>query len=204
MNRVVYTIGRQYGSGGRLIGKKIAEKENIPFYDKELLTEAAKNSGINEKYFKDYDEKHKNHFFESIAMGTYSKTLMPMTHKVILAQFDAIRELAENGPCVIIGRCADDVLKFRPDTVNIFIYGDLENRIRRAVNTYGVSEASARDFVKKTDRCRRDYYNYYTEKRWGECGTYDMMLGSDRMDIDTAADVIIRFARALKVKGGVR
>ncbi len=134
MNRVVYTIGRQYGSGGRLIGKKIAEKENIPFYDKELLTEAAKNSGINEKYFKDYDEKHKNHFFESIAMGSYSKTLMPMTHKVILAQFDAIRELAEKGPCVIIGRCADDVLKFRPDTVNIFIYGDLENRIRRAVN----------------------------------------------------------------------
>lgn len=202
MKRAVYTIGRQYGSGGRLIGKKIAEKENIPFYDKELLLEASKNSGIHEQYFKDYDEKHKNHFFESIAMGSYSKTLMPMTHKVILAQFDTIRELAAKGPCVIIGRCADDVLRFRPDTVNVFIYGDLENRIRRAVTQYGISETSARDFVKKTDRCRKDYYNYYTEKRWGECGTYDLMLNSDCMDMDTAAEAIIYFAHSMHVKGG--
>ena len=123
MNRMIYTIGRQFGSGGRNIGKYIAEKENIPFYDKELLEEAAKESGISEKYFEDYDEKIKKHFFQVMPVGTYSESSMPFVHKVILAQFDAIRKLAKKGPCVFVGRCADYILRERPDVVRIFIRG---------------------------------------------------------------------------------
>ncbi len=198
MNRMIYTIGRQFGSGGRNIGKYIAEKENIPFYDKELLEEAAKESGISEKYFEDYDEKIKKHFFQVMPVGTYSESSMPFVHKVILAQFDAIRKLAKKGPCVFVGRCADYILRERPDVVRIFIRGDIETRKKRAVLQYGVPENKVEQVLRDTDRSRAEYYTYYTGNPWNGIETYDLILNSSRLEDAAAADVIIRYAKAMK------
>lgn len=200
--QIIYTIGRQYGSGGRLIGKAIAEKEQIPFYDNELLLEAARESGIPKTYFDDQDEKLNRHFIQSNAVSFYSQSTIPMDQRVILAQFDAIRQLAKKGPCVFIGRCADYVLRNRPDCVSVFIRAEQASRIERATTVYGVDKEKAAAVMKKIDKNRAAYYNYYTENRWGDAQTYEMVLNSTRLSEEQAADIIIHFARA--VKGGSR
>ncbi len=201
MNSMIYTIGRQFGSGGRTIGKYIAEKENIPIYDKELLSEAAKESGISERYFEEYDEKLRKHFFQSMPLGAYSENSMPFVHKVVLAQFDVIRKLAKKGPCVLVGRCADYVLRERSNVVSVFIQADIETRKRRAVLQYGVPKNKIDNFLENTDRSRAEYYSYYTNSKWGAADTYDLILNSSRLEAEQAADVIISYAKA--VKGGV-
>lgn len=137
MNNII-TIGRQYGSGGREIGRKVAEALDIPFYDKELIAYAAKQSGINEDLFYQNDETQPGSFIYSLVMGTYplveGNTIypnLPMNHKVFLAQFEAIKEIAKKGPCVIVGRCADYVLQEHKNVINIFISADIEFRKKR-------------------------------------------------------------------------
>ena len=153
MNKnVVITIGRQFGSGGRYVGRLLAEKLGVPFYDKELLSEAAKNSGICEEIFEEHDEKPTRSLLFSLVTGMQSHMAagnfymdMPLNHKIFLAQFDAIRRIAGEGSCVIVGRCADYVLRENPDAVSIFVKGDMESKIARAVKYYGIEEDKAEE-----------------------------------------------------------
>lgn len=206
-NNTIITIGRQYGSGGHDIGKKLAEELNIPFYDRELLERAAKDSGLCQEIFENHDEKPTNSFLYSLVMDTYSMGYpsaafaeMPLNHKIFLAQFDAIKAIAKEGPCVIVGRCADYALSDFPNVVNVFLYADMQDRIVRIARRHDLTDAKAKDLIVKTDKRRASYYNYYTSKKWGEASGYDICLNTASLGIDGTIHVIKEFA-AYKEKG---
>ena len=194
----IITIGRQYGSAGRYIGQEIAKYFGIKYYDKELLEHAADHSGICKELFENHDEKPTNSFLYSLVMDTYSFgyssagfTDMPLNHKVFLAQFDAIKHLAEEGPCVMVGRCADYALAENKDCFSVFVHADMEHRIARITKLYNKSEKQARDMINKTDKSRASYYNYYTNKKWGAAESYDLCVNSGCLGYDGAIRTII-------------
>ena len=202
MGNLVITIGRECGSAGRLIGQKLAADLGVKCYDKELLTLAAKNSGLCEELFKTHDEKPTSSFLYSLVMDTYSLGYntsaymdMPINHNIFLAQFDTIKKLAEEESCVIVGRCADYALADYPNTVSVFICGDEEDKIRHLMERHNVDEAKAKDIMIKTDKRRASYYNYYSSKRWGSCKSYDMCISSSAVGYDGAVDIIKEFAK---------
>ena len=180
----IITIGRQYGSAGREIGYKVADELGIKLYDKEMLNRAAKESGICQELFETHDEKPTNSFLYSLVMDTYSfgyssgsYTDMPINHKVFLAQFDAIKKIAEEGPCILVGRCADYALEGYDNVLSLFIHANLDARIRR---------------ILKTDKQRSSYYNYYSNKKWSSADSYDICLDSSVLGIDGTAEAIIK------------
>ena len=173
----IITIGREYGSAGRQIGQEVARYFGIKCYDKELLEHAANDSGICKELFENHDERPTNSFLYSLVMDTYSFgyssagfTDMPMNHKVFLAQFEAIKKLAAEGPCVMVGRCADYAL---------------------ADNKYNKTPKEAKDMITKTDKSRASYYNYYTNKKWGAAAGYSLSIDSSVLGIEGAAQAII-------------
>ncbi|MCB6413806.1 cytidylate kinase-like family protein [Dorea acetigenes] len=195
----VITIGRQFGSAGREIGYKVAKDLGIKLYDKEMLDRAAKESGICQELFETHDEKPTNSFLYSLVMDTYSLgyssgsyTDMPINHKVFLAQFDAIKKIADEGPCILVGRCADYALEEYDNVLSVFIHADLNARIRRIARIYDLTDAKAKDMINKTDKKRSSYYNYYTNKRWGDAVSYDVSLNSSLLGIDGTAEAIKR------------
>lgn len=201
-NHLIITIGRECGSAGRLIGQKTAEKLGVKCYDKELLTLAAKNSGLCEELFKNHDEKPTNSFLYSLVMDTYSMggytasayMDMPLNHKIFLAQFDAIKKLADEESCVIVGRCADYALADYPNVVTVFIRGDQSDKIRHLAAKYNISEDKAKEVMTKTDKRRSSYYNYYSNKRWGSSKSYDLCINSSVVGYDGAVEIILKFA----------
>lgn len=199
---MVITIGRQYGSAGLEIGKKLAEELGVQIYDKEMLKRAAKESGICEEIFETHDEKSTSSFLYSLVMDTYSLGYsstgyadMPINHKVFIAQFDTIKRIASEGPCVLVGRCADYALEDRKDVINIFIYADMEHRIRRIARKYDLTDAKAKDTIQKTDKKRASYYNYYTNKEWGDAKGYDLCLNSAKLGIDGTVNAILEYLK---------
>ena len=194
----IITIGRQYGSGGHEIGQKLAKELGIKCYDKELLDRAAKESGICQDLFEHHDERPTNSFLYSLVMDTYSFgyssagfTDMPMNHKVFLAQFEAIKKLAAEGPCVMVGRCADYALADNKDCFSVFIHADLDWRIQRIAGKYNKTPKEAKDMITKTDKSRASYYNYYTNKKWGVAAGYSLCVDSGILGIEGATQAII-------------
>ena len=206
---MVITIGRQYGSGGREVGRRLASRLEIPYYDKEILSEASKDSGICEELFEDHDEKPTRSFLYSLVTGVQThgnpSTMymdMPLNHRIFLAQFDTIRRLAGNGPCVVVGRCADYVLRDEKNVVNVFLKADMEHRIERAIER-GAEPSRAQEFVKRRDKERASYYNYYATTTWGDVNNYDLCLDTGRVGYDGAVDMIIAYiALREKLLGG--
>ena len=195
---LVITIGRECGSGGRLIGNRLAEKLNIKCYDKELLTLAAKKSGLCEEIFESHDEKPTSSFLYSLVMDSYSMGYstssfidMPLNHKVFLAQFDAIKKLADEGPCVMVGRCADYALADWKDCFSVFVHADIDCRISRIAAKHNKSQKEARDMINKTDKSRASYYNYYTNKKWGAAKSYNLCVDSGKLGIENSVKTII-------------
>lgn len=196
-NGVVITIGRQFGSGGRAIGKAVAEKLGIPFYDKEIIKHIAEKSGLSREILEDYDERPTNSFLYSLSLGAYtygnpitSVLEMPMSDKIFSIQSDVIKRLASEGPCVIVGRCAESILKDEASTLSVFVHTDTENRISRVAEYEGISRAEASDLIRKTDKKRASYHNYYSELKWGAATSYDICIDS-KIGIDNAAKLII-------------
>ena len=196
-NNTIITIGRQFGSAGREIGKKLASWLDVKLYDKEMLDRAAKESGICQELFETHDEKPTNSFLYSLVMDTYSLgyasssyTDMPINHKVFLAQFDAIKKIADEGPCILVGRCADYALEECDNVIRLFIHADLDVRIRRIARIYDLTDAKAKELILKTDKKRASYYNYYSNKRWGAADSYDFCLNSSKLGIQGTADAI--------------
>ena len=193
----VITIGRQFGSGGRKVGEMLSQRLGIPYYDKQLLAEASKDSGIAVALFEDHDEKPTRSLLFSLVTGMQlrgdSSAMymdMPLNHKIFLAQFDAIRRIASEGPCVIVGRCADYVLRDKANAVSVFVKADLPSRVRRAVEQYGLSPDKAEDAVRRADKQRASYYNYYATATWGDVNNYDLCLDTGKLGLEGAVELL--------------
>ena len=209
--KTIITIGRQYGSAGHEIGRKVAEYFNINFCDKEILTRAAKDSGFCEEMIQHHDERPTNSFLYNLVMDTYSFGYnsssfvdMPISHKVFLAQFDAIKALADEGPCVFVGRCADYALSDYKNVLNLFIFANDEFKVKYILehNENIKTEKDARDFYLKQDKQRQSYYNYYSSKKWGRADTYDLCINSGTLGVDGTVNLIIQYIEDFEKKNG--
>jgi cytidylate kinase len=193
----IITISRQYGSGGREIGKKLADNYGIPFYDNELITRAAKETGFSIAAFENAENKATNSLLYSIAMGmnAYGSqelgfSQLSLDDQLYLAQSEVIQKVAEEGPCVIVGRCADYVLKDKPGVVNLFIWADLKFRLKRVMEYDGLTEAKAAERIQKIDKSRANYYNYHSSEKWGKSINYHLSIKSDFVGMDQCVDCI--------------
>ncbi len=200
----VITISRQYGSGGHEIGEKLAEKLDIPFFDKSLIALAAKKSGLSEEVFADVDEKATSSLLYSMVMGSFAyggriagANEMPINDKLFIIQSDIIRNAAAEGPCVIIGRCADYILRDFKHCLNVFIHADKAARVERAVSKNLAEASKVSDFITKKDKQRANYYNFYTNNRWDEVSNYDLTIDTSKFDVDTAVEIIANAAKQL-------
>ena len=193
--KTIITIGRQFGSGGKEVGIRVAKELGIPFYDKELLQDAAKKSGLCEKIFENFDERPKSLLY-SIAMDSYMFSLPgagagdSLEQQVYLATFDTIRHIAEKGPCVIIGRCADYALAENPNHLSLFIHAPMEARIQRVARRQKLTPEEARKTIIKTDKRRASYYEYYSSKKWGAVDSYDFCLDSSCLGLSGTVELI--------------
>ena len=198
--KLIITIGRQFGSGGYDVGKLLAEKLGIDFYDKELIGRAAKESGINPELFARADEQPTNSFLYSLSLGTvglhtgFMATPDYLTNdKLFALQSETLRSIAQEHSCVIIGRCADYVLRDHPNMVSVFIHSDIERRVARVSQCAEMNAEQARQAIKKTDRRRASYYSYFTDRNWGGVDNYDLSIDSGRVGIEGAVEVIAKF-----------
>lgn len=196
MKRII-TISRQYGSGGREIGQKLAKAYGIPFYDNELITRAAKESGFAEETFARAEDKATNSLLYSLAMGInvygnqdYGFAGLSLDDRIFLAQSDVIRKVAEEGSCVIVGRCADYVLKEWDNVINIFVRAGMDFRLKRAVEMYGISQKKSGEEILKNDKRRSNYYNYHVGEKWLNLTNYDLVVRSDLGGIDNSVACI--------------
>ena len=196
MDKSVITISREYGSGGRQIGELLAKELDIPFYDKEIIQMAAEKSGMSAGFIEKSDESIPNTFLHNLKYSAYSSYDSisyydtPVTDKVFLAQSSVIKELAAQGSCVIVGRCASYILRNESNLVRVFIRGMLEDRIRRAVEQYDLPQQNATDRIRRIDKSRINYYKYYTSRQWGNIENYDMIVNTSFTGIDGAVAVI--------------
>lgn len=200
-NKKVITISREFGSGGRLIGRRLSEKLGVPYYDKELLDKIAEESGFSREMIEGAEKRAKNSFLYSLAsaMGTGESgpESLSLNERFFLAQFDTIRRLAEEEEsCVIVGRCADYALAGNPGLLSVFIHGNTDDRVRRLMKLYDLKENKARELILKTDKKRSSYYNYYTDKRWGSAFSYDLCLNSSAFGLEGCAEAIMHAAEA--------
>lgn len=209
MNTII-TIGRQFGSGGREIGEKLANHFGIKYYDKELLTRTAKESGFCEEMMHNHDERPTNSFLYNLVMDTYSFGYnssafvdMPISHKVFLAQFDTIKKIADEGPCVIVGRCADYALSEYKNCLHIFIHADEQSKIKHIMNKYEdvTTEQKAREMMIKKDKQRQSYYNYYSSKKWGRADSYDLSINSSILGEDGTVNLLIQYIEDFEARG---
>lgn len=210
MGNLIITIGREFGSAGKNVGLSLSEHLNIPCYDKELLERAAKESEFCEEIFEHHDEKPTSSFLYSLvmdanALGTYATAPglldMPLNQKVFLAQFDTIKKIADNESCVMIGRCADYALADYDNVVRVFIRADEEFKLKRLMNRFKCDEKTARDLMKKTDKKRASYYDYYTSKKWGDSSSYDLCLNTSDLGVEGAVNVIMNYIEVKKRHG---
>lgn len=199
--RMVITIGRQFGSGGREIGKKLAESLNIPFYDRELITLASKESGLCPEFFEKADERASHSLSYAFTLGfpffgnvsPYNDYLSNDT--LFKIQSDTIRKIASEGSCVIVGRCADYILREDKRCVNVFIHSSLEKRMERIVQRNAVTVEEAKVLIEKTDKSRAGFYNYYSNKTWGVASTYHLSVDSCSLGVEGTVAFIRSFVR---------
>lgn len=204
MKNLVISIGRQYGSGGYEIAKNTAQMLDIPFYDKELVELAAKKGNLHDETVKRIDEKAANSFLYSIVTGSYSLASVggplyydiPINDKLFLAQSEVIKEIAGESSCVILGRSADYVLENEDvELIRVFVYSDLEARIDAIMDKDGISRSKAKDKIVKTEKQRRAYYDYYTNREWGKMSNYDLCINSSAIGKDEAVKMIVEYAK---------
>lgn len=193
MNKII-SISREFGSGGHEIGENIAKKLYIPFYDRTLSEVAASNIGIDVSKIGEVDERTANSFMYSLVMGTSfagNVTNMTAQDRMFAEQSRLIEEYAQKGPCVIVGRCSDYVLRNNPNCIHFFICADIENRTKRVMETMSLNESNALTLIKKTDKARASYYQHYTGKKWGDPTSYDICINTYSTNITQTAEMIM-------------
>ena len=194
MKRIIITISREYGSGGRLIAKQLSENLGITFYDKQLIAEVAKKTGFSENFIRDTEHQRPTNSF---LFDLYTSVATPsVPDQVFIAQAKVIKEAAAKGSCVIVGRCADYILRDQPNVLRVFVHAPLDQRIRRAREEYGAAEDNLESYVIRQDKARASYHNYFAAGRWGQSREYDLCVNS-RIGIDASVQVIKAAAQAL-------
>ena len=207
MKNYVITIARENGSNGRAIGEALAGRLGIPFYNRDILRMAADDSGINEQLFANAEKSFRSSLLFRVAKDAYNGEVIPpdsdnfvSNENLFRYQAKVMLGLAQNESCVMIGRCADYALKDRDDVINLFITAPLENRIKRVAARNGISENEAKDRIKKTDKSRASYYNYYSAKDWGDAKSYDLCIDSSLLGIDGTVELLKDLIRIKGIK----
>ncbi len=197
MENVVITIARQYGSGGKTIGKMLAEKLDIPWYSRDILKMASEESGINEQLFMQFDEKLRKRLFKRISPDIYTGGLIPPESSDFVSeknlfnyQAEVIKRLAKTESCVIIGRAADFVLKDYPNVVSVFVHGSETFNLARAMEQNSMTEEEMKKFIAKTDKYRAEFYRHYTGREWTDARNYDLCLNSSRLGFEKCLEEI--------------
>lgn len=193
-DNLIITIGRQYGSGGIEVGRRLSEMLNIPCYDKELAERAAKESKINEKFFREYDEKIIRSLYY-FGADEYDATRMPQSKDLFQAQASAIRSIAESESCIFIGRCADLILRDFPNCINIFLHASKEDRIKRMVEVYGVPTSDVDSVMERIDKQRQKYHNVFSDKKWNDISIYHLTIDSGRLGMEKTAKLIYEYIK---------
>lgn len=190
MTKRIITISREFGSGGRYLGEQIAKRLGMKFYDKEIITRVAEETGLAQKYVEEMGEYSPKKSIFSFAFVSRDSQGMSLGDYMYAAQRKIILEAAEKEPCVIVGRCADDILRGREDCLNVFICGNEKNKAERIVKLYEISEEEALKRMKETDKKRRIHHNYYTEQKWGEANNYSISLNSSDIGYEKCIDIV--------------
>ena len=199
--KYVITIGRQYGSGGCEVGQKVAQMLGIPYYDKELLAVAARESGLSDSFLEEYDERPTRSFLYTMVVNpqaginsiNHGKTVEEMAYE---AQREALYHVAEAGPCVIVGRSADYILRKKYNLISVFISGEMDFRIQRVMEKENLTEAAAEKKINRIDRARASFYNGYSDERWGDAATYDLCYRHGKnMSEDSIACMIVDYVK---------
>lgn len=185
-NRII-TISREFGSGGRTVGRMTAKELGIPCYDSELIEKIAAESGFSEEYVREIEENSKGRFLSVFSSRAYSLNNEDIVWKV---QCKVISELAQKGPCVIVGRCADYVLRDEADCLKVFIHADMRYRAERIVKVYGETRIPAEQRLKEKDKRRAAYHRFYTDRKWGETKNYDITLDSGRLGTEKCVEIL--------------
>ena len=202
--KYVITFARQFGSGGHEVAKTTAKMLGIPFYDKELIAIAAKESGLSEHLFDGLDEKPTNSFLYSLVMGVQSGAStycrygdVTGSDNIFRIQAQVIRQIADKEPCVIVGRCADYILQEYENLVSVFVHANIEQRIERIMKRYDLKEKNAEDYINKTDKRRNSFYNFYTNRVWGSVDNYNLAIDTAQIGIKNAAEIIAEYVKKL-------
>ena len=206
MDKYIITIGREFGSGGRTIGKMVAEKLGIHYYDYEIIDETAKKSGFSVDFVKQSEQKVTSSLLYNLALGT-SYGISPysvnegvsLETQLFIAQQNVIKEMAEKGSCVIVGRCADHILREEKRLLRVFVYADMKFREKRMVEKNRFSASAAAKELKKADKRRAAHYLTFTEQHWGNRANYDLMVNSGQLGFEQSVEIIIKAAEKIKV-----
>lgn len=193
----IITIGRQFGSGGHEIGKRLAETLDLPFYDNALIDLAVNYGKVSSEELKNADEKRPGSLLYTIFENSNAKTgyHLPVQDAMFNLQSEVIRNLAETESCIIVGRCAGYILKGRKDAISVFIHADMDYRVDRICSRQNCSKKDAINKIKKTDKNRSYYYNYYTDQKWGDIGSYDLSLNSSKLGIDGCVEILAKLLK---------
>lgn len=199
MGTRIITIERQYATGGKRIAKMVAEKLGIPYYNNHILELAGEKIGLPADYLMEIEETTSGSLLFSLAMAATASatgvTLMSLSQQLFHAEEEIINELVKQGPCVIVGRCAGHILREREDCLNVFIYGEREKRIDRALNVYNVPRNEVESMVRKMDKRRANFYNTNVQKKWSERENYHLCVDSSTLGIERCVDIIVEAAK---------
>ena len=196
MKPIIITIGRQFGSGGHELGEKLAARLGIPFYDRALLSAAAEHTGLTKDMIESLDEQPTNSFLYSLSVGSFgfnSTVPLPLNNQVFLAMTKAIRDIAEKGSCVIVGRCAEYVLAENEALLRVFVHADKDSRVKRITEKRGLKEKDAQVLMAKTDKKRAAYHDFYCDDKWGATDSYDLTVNTAVFGIDGAVELIAHY-----------
>ena len=199
-NPLIITIGREYGSGGREIGKALAEKLGISFYDKQIISLAAQKSGLSDEFIANTEQRVRSGLMQNLAAsaayssGFFSGQYLPLSESIFISQAQVIRDVAARESAVIVGRCADYILAGRENTINVFIHAPMEARVKRIMALYHLDEAAAIKAIATSDKERGNHYFRYTDRKWGKAQNYDLCVNSALMGVERTAELLVSFA----------
>jgi len=198
---LIITIGREYGSGGREIGQAVASALGIAFYDKQIISLAAKRSGLSDEFIANNEQRMKNGLLHNLAAasaytsGFFSSQYLPLSESIFISQAQVIRDIANKESAVIVGRCADYILDGRENTINVFIHAPQEKRVERIMKLHGVDEATAIKEIQLSDKERGNHYFRYTDRKWGKAQNYDICINSALMGVEKTVEMLVDLAR---------
>lgn len=199
MDHPIICISREFGSGGRIIGDRLARKRKIPFYDRSIIENAARATGLSEAFIEEEEQRFNNSMLFNLSMGGHTVTAsgVALSNRVFEAERDVILQAADGGSCVIVGRCADYILREKPNVFSVFITADPAWRMKRAVEEYHLPADKIEKTVRAKDKQRARHYHFYTDRTWGDRAYYDIILNSSRLGLDACVELL---AQAIEAK----